>query len=99
MSDAPTSGGDRPDADLPEAEALARAGWSEEELLALCRVVGERDGTSLEFITDGCLHGFSDFRQLTRGIVLDPIEQVTIGAPYADVKYGEGQLKFLAKRT
>jgi N-acyl-D-aspartate/D-glutamate deacylase len=33
---------------------------SEEELLALCRVVGEQDGTSLEFITDGCLQGFSD---------------------------------------
>ena len=33
---------------------------SEEELLALCRVVGEQDGTSLEFITDGCLLGFQD---------------------------------------
>lgn len=33
---------------------------SEEELLALCRIVGEQDGTSLEFITDGCLQGFSD---------------------------------------
>jgi len=33
---------------------------SEEELLELCRVVGERDGTSLEFITDGCLQGFRD---------------------------------------
>jgi hypothetical protein len=32
MSDAPTSGGDRPEAALPDAEALARAGWSEEEL-------------------------------------------------------------------
>jgi N-acyl-D-aspartate/D-glutamate deacylase len=33
---------------------------SEQELLALCRVVREQDGTSLEFITDGCLQGFSD---------------------------------------
>ncbi len=33
---------------------------TEEELLALCRVVREQDGTSLEFITDGCLNGFSD---------------------------------------
>ncbi len=33
---------------------------SEEELLALCRVAGESEGTSLEFITDGCLHGFDD---------------------------------------
>ena len=32
MSDAPTSGGDRPDSALPDAEALARAGWREEEL-------------------------------------------------------------------
>jgi len=32
MSGAPTSGGDGPDAGLPDAEALARAGWSEAEL-------------------------------------------------------------------
>ncbi len=44
-------------------------------------------------------HGFENIRQLTRGVALDPIEQVTIGAPYADVKYGEGQLKYLATRV
>lgn len=44
-------------------------------------------------------HGFNDFRQLTRGIAFDPIEQVTIGAPFADVKYGEGQLKYLATKV
>jgi N-acyl-D-aspartate/D-glutamate deacylase len=33
---------------------------SEEELLALCDVTGELEGTTLEFITDGCLQGFSD---------------------------------------
>ena len=32
MSDAPTSGGEPPRPALPDAEALARAGWSEEEL-------------------------------------------------------------------
>lgn len=32
MSSAPSSGGERPPARLPEAEALSRAGWSEEEL-------------------------------------------------------------------
>ena len=32
---------------------------SEEELLALCATTGAREGTSLEFITDGCLMGFS----------------------------------------
>jgi N-acyl-D-aspartate/D-glutamate deacylase len=30
-----------------------------EELLALCREVSRHPGTSLEFITDGCLRGFS----------------------------------------
>ena len=33
---------------------------SEEELLALCDVTGQVEGTTLEFITDGCLQGFSD---------------------------------------
>ena len=33
---------------------------SEEELLTLCDVTGEHEGTTLEFITDGCLHGFAD---------------------------------------
>ena len=33
---------------------------SEDELLALCDVTGELPGTTLEFITDGCLHGFDD---------------------------------------
>jgi hypothetical protein len=32
MSGAPTSGGDRPAGSLPDAEALARAGWSDAEL-------------------------------------------------------------------
>ena len=31
-----------------------------EEVLALCEALGEHEGTSLEFITDGCLNGFSD---------------------------------------
>ena len=43
-----------------EGDPVPSRAASEEELLALCRVVGEKDGTSLEFITDGCLHGFSD---------------------------------------
>ncbi len=35
--------------------------WSTpEELLALCRVVQEHDGTTLEAMTDGCLDQFSD---------------------------------------
>ena len=31
-----------------------------EEVLALCEVVGEYEGTTLEFITDGCLDRFSE---------------------------------------
>ncbi len=33
---------------------------SVDELLDLCRVTGEHEGTALEFITDGCLRGFND---------------------------------------
>ncbi len=33
---------------------------SVEELLALCELVGTRDGTSLEMINDGCINRFSD---------------------------------------
>jgi N-acyl-D-aspartate/D-glutamate deacylase len=33
---------------------------SEEELLTLCEVTGGLEGTTLEFITDGCLQGFAD---------------------------------------
>ncbi len=31
-----------------------------DEVLALCQVVAEHPGTTLEYITDGCLKGFSD---------------------------------------
>ncbi len=31
-----------------------------EELLALCEVVKDHEGTTLEYITDGCLNGFTD---------------------------------------
>jgi len=43
-----------------EGDPVPSRAASEEELLELCRTVGQQDGTSLEFITDGCLHGFSD---------------------------------------
>ena len=43
-------------------------------------------------------HGFGNFRQLTRGVAIDSIEQITTGAPYAVTKYGEGQLKFIAEK-
>ncbi len=43
-----------------EGDPVPSRSASEAELLELCRVVGEQDGTSLEFITDGCLQGFSE---------------------------------------
>jgi len=43
-------------------------------------------------------HGFTDIKQLLRGVDSDPIEMVTSGLPYASVKYGDAQLKFLAQK-
>ncbi|MGH7002637.1 MAG: hypothetical protein ACREIP_01690, partial [Alphaproteobacteria bacterium] len=43
--------------------------------------------------------GFSELRQLVRGLDIDQIEQVASGVPYAAVKYGEAQLKYLARRN
>ena len=35
--------------------------WSSrDELLTLCRTVSEYEGTTLEWVTDGCMSGFSD---------------------------------------
>ena len=33
---------------------------SRDELLDLCSIVSEHDGTTLEWVTDGCMQGFSD---------------------------------------
>jgi N-acyl-D-aspartate/D-glutamate deacylase len=43
-----------------DGEPVPSRAASEDELLALCDVTGEHEGTILEFITDGCLHGFQD---------------------------------------
>ena len=43
-------------------------------------------------------NSFSEIRQLKRGVDIDQIEQVSTGLPYADVKYGEAQLKFLCQK-
>jgi N-acyl-D-aspartate/D-glutamate deacylase len=43
-----------------DGEPVPSRAASEEELLALCDVTGELEGTTLEFIIDGCLHGFED---------------------------------------
>ena len=43
--------------------------------------------------------GFDNIFQLKRGVETDQIEQVTNGIPYADVKYGEAQLKFISEKV
>ena len=43
-------------------------------------------------------NGFEDPRRLMRGLDIDPNEMVAVGAPYAEVKYGEGTLKYLATK-
>ncbi len=43
--------------------------------------------------------GFVDIHQLIRGMDFDQIEQVSAGIPHAAVKYGEAQLKYLARRA
>ena len=42
--------------------------------------------------------GFVDLRQLARGLESDYIEKVFRNAPYASLRYGEAQLKYLAKK-
>lgn len=44
-------------------------------------------------------NGFADIRQMLRGVAIDQIEQVSAGLPYADIKYGEAQLKYLCRRV
>lgn len=44
-------------------------------------------------------NGFSDIRLLERGIDIDYSEKIARGEPFADVKYGEGQLRYLARKT
>jgi len=43
-----------------DGEPVPSRAASEDELLTLCGEVSEHAGTTLEFITDGCLHGFND---------------------------------------
>ena len=42
-------------------------------------------------------NNFHDILQLKRGIETDQIEMISSGLAYANVKYGEGQLKFICK--
>ena len=43
--------------------------------------------------------GFKRLRQLERGIDIDHSEKIARGEPYARLKYGEGQLRYLAERA
>ena len=40
---------------------------------------------------------FANIVQLKRGIDTDQIEQITQGLPFGEIKYGESQLKIIAK--
>jgi len=42
--------------------------------------------------------GFTKIKQLTRGLEIDQIEMVSRGVPYAELKYGDAQLKFLSTK-
>jgi N-acyl-D-aspartate/D-glutamate deacylase len=43
-----------------DGEPVASRWASNEEVLALCRAVAAHEGTSLEYVTSGCLRGFTD---------------------------------------
>lgn len=43
-----------------DGQAIPSRWATEQELLALCEETGRHAGTTLEFITDGCLKGFTD---------------------------------------
>ncbi|MGO9876681.1 MAG: N-acyl-D-amino-acid deacylase family protein [Acidimicrobiia bacterium] len=43
-----------------DGQPVASRWASNDEVLALCRVVSEHEGTTLEYVTDGCLRGFTD---------------------------------------
>jgi len=43
-----------------DGKPVASRWASNDEVLALCRAVSEHEGTSLEYVTDGCLRGFTD---------------------------------------
>jgi N-acyl-D-aspartate/D-glutamate deacylase len=43
-----------------DGQPVASRWASREEVLALCAAVKDHEGTTLEYVTDGCLRGFSD---------------------------------------
>jgi N-acyl-D-aspartate/D-glutamate deacylase len=70
---------------------------SEDEVLALCDVVGRYDGTSLEAITDGCIRGFDDesgelLAQMSAH-ARRPLNWNTLGIASSRADYVENQLR------
>ncbi len=43
-----------------DGQPVASRWASDEEVLELCAVVADHEGTTLEFVTDGCMKGFTD---------------------------------------
>jgi N-acyl-D-aspartate/D-glutamate deacylase len=43
-----------------DGQPVASRWASRDEVLALCEAVSEHEGTTLEYVTDGCLRGFTD---------------------------------------
>ena len=43
-----------------DGKPVASRWASNDEVLALCRAVSEHEGTTLEYVTDGCLRGFTE---------------------------------------
>jgi ubiquinone/menaquinone biosynthesis C-methylase UbiE len=71
-----------------------RAGW----MLANFYVLYERrPKAQVEALLREC--GFGDLRQLVRGTHDEPAEQIRRGAPFAQLKYGEGPLRYLATKV
>ncbi|MDC0476542.1 methyltransferase domain-containing protein [Alphaproteobacteria bacterium] len=46
-------------------------------------------------LLEGC--GYGNIKKLKRGVEIDQIEKISTGLPFAKLKYGEGQLKFLCE--
>jgi N-acyl-D-aspartate/D-glutamate deacylase len=43
-----------------DGQPVASRWATNDEVLALCRAISEHEGTTLEYVTDGCLRGFTD---------------------------------------
>tara|TARA_B100000686_G_scaffold331260_1_gene394549 strand:+ start:4485 stop:5570 length:1086 start_codon:yes stop_codon:yes gene_type:complete len=45
------------------------------------------------------VNGFNNLKQLTRGVAIDQIEQVTNNLPFAKIKYGDSQIKIICSKN